>query len=100
MNIIVAGDEKFEAQLNCKIIATTVWESERDVIITIFVYPYPMLLCGGFVLFHLLISFFCSDLFNSTIGKKNPKHILNVVWISSQKMTKSSQLRTPSLDSY
>lgn len=97
MNFIVAADEKFEAQLNCKIIATTVWKSERDGITTIFVYPY-------------LVQWICtipsSDFilpllwpFSQHCGKK-PKHVLNVVWISSQKVTKSSQLRTPSLDSY
>lgn len=55
---------------------------------------------AGFALFHLLISFFsCSDLFYRTV-EKNPKHVLNIVWISSQKVTKSPQLRTPLLDHY
>jgi len=64
MNFIVAGDEKFEAQLNCKITATTVWESERDAITTIFVYPYLVRwICAipspDFIL-HLLLTFFYS----------------------------------------
>lgn len=102
------GDEveEYEAALICKMIAATPWKTlglfgERGVS-SIFMDPCPAAV-GWICTIPSSDFFFPSDIsflfsFSHNTSERQSKHLLNVEWISSQKMPRISQLRAPSGD--